>query len=71
MTKLRKHDKSNFLYENSLIAKLFQVPKFNIVDYQYINEVPIVFFPCLFDKSKKIHKQFPASRSLYKNEHNF
>ena len=38
--------------------------KVNIFNYQYINEVRIVFFPCLFEKSKKIHRQVPAIRSL-------
>ena len=53
---IRINTRADVQYHDIFSTVLYQ-SKFNIFNYEYMNEVCIVFFPCLFHRSKKIHRQ--------------
>ena len=57
-TKHRGDDNSNFfLYNHDIFSAAVFQSKLNISNYELMNEVCIVFFPCLYIKAKKKHVQ--------------
>ena len=58
-TKHRQDDNPNFfLYNHDIFSAVFFQSKFNISNYESMNEVCIVFFPCLYIKAKKSMRNF-------------